>query len=57
VAANTALGHTAQPVAGRFSAGVQITWFCIKTASVIEALESAPNGGYFALMYPTQDCT
>jgi len=45
VAANTAVGHTARPVASRLSAGVQITWFCINTANVIEALDSAPNGG------------
>jgi len=45
VAANTAVGHTARPAASRLSADVQITWFCINTASVIEALESAPNGG------------
>jgi len=55
VAANTAVGHTARPAAGRLSARVQIIWFCINTASVIEALESGPNGGS-ARLIPDHRC-
>ena len=44
MAANTAVGHTARPAAGRLSAGVQITWFCIHTASVMAGMPPRPEG-------------